>query len=72
MSETVLYAARMMNLLPAEEQEFACEFIKRLLIAWDPDYTKLTAEEEKALLAAENSGFLSESEIDWDHLDQIA
>ena len=40
MSETVLYAARMMNLLPAEEQEFACEFIKRLLIAWDPDYTK--------------------------------
>ncbi len=72
MSETVLYAARMMNLLPAEEQEFACEFIKRLLIAWDPDDIKLTAEEEKALLAAESSGFLPESEIDWDHLDQIA
>ena len=72
MPETVLYAARMMNLLAAEEKEVACVIIKRLLIAWDPDYTKLTADEEKALLAAENSGFLSESEIDWDHHDQIA
>ena len=72
MSETVMNAARMMNLLPAEEQEFACEFIKRLLRAWDPDYTKLTADEETALQAAEESGFLSESEIDWDHLDRIA
>ena len=43
-----------------------------MLRAWDPDYTKLTADEETALQAAEDSGFLSESEIDWDHLDRIA
>ena len=72
MSETVMNAARMMSLLPAEEQEFACEFIKRLLLAWDPDFTKLTTDEAKALECAEDSGFLSESEIDWDHLENIA
>ncbi len=72
MSETVINAAKMMNLLPTEEQKFAYEFIKRLLLAWDPDYTKLTSEEEKALLQAENSGFLTDAEIDWDHLERIA
>jgi len=45
---------------------------QKMLRAWDPDYTKLTADEETALQAAEDSGFLSESEIDWDHLDRIA
>ena len=72
MSETVMNAAKIMNLLPASEQEFAYEFIKRLLLAWDPDFTKLTSEEEKALAEAENSGFIDESEIDWDHLDATA
>ena len=72
MSETVMNAARIMNLLPASEQEFAYEFIKKLLLAWDPDQTKLTSEEEKALSEAENSEFYDESEIDWDHLDTIA
>ena len=40
------------------------EFIKRLVRAWDPDFTKVTPE-------AENSGFLDEAEIDWDRLDKI-
>ena len=71
MSETVMNAAKIMNLLPASEQEFAYEFIKKLLLAWDPDFTKLTSEEEKALSDAEVSGFIDESEIDWDHLDEI-
>ena len=62
----------MMNLLPAEEQEFACEFIKRLLLAWDPDFTKLTEDEQKSMQEAQNSGFLAESDIDWNHLAQFA
>ena len=71
MSETVMNAARIMNLLPAADQEFAYEFIKKLLLAWDPDFTKLTAEEEKALFAAEQDEFLDESEIDWNNLSAI-
>ena len=71
MSETVMNAARMMNLLPASDQEFAYEFIKKLLMAWDPDFTKLTSEEEKSLLDAENDEFFEESEIDWDNLNAI-
>ena len=61
-----------MNILPEDEQEFAYEFIKRLVLAWDPDYTKCTPEEARELEAAENSGFVDESDIDWDHLDRIA
>ena len=70
--QSVLEAEEEPIALPTEEQEFAYEFIKRLLLAWDPDYTKLTSEEEKALTQVENSGFLNDEEIDWDHLDRIA
>ena len=35
---------------------------------WDPDYTKLTKEEEASMLAAEASGFVNEDEIDWDKI----
>ena len=44
---------------------------QKLLIAWDPDFTKLTSQEEESLLAAEKSGFIEESEIDWDNLNAI-
>ena len=44
---------------------------QKLLIAWDPDFTKLTSQEEESLLAAEKSGFIDESEIDWDNLNAI-
>ena len=47
------------------------KFLSKLVLAWDPDFTKLTPEEAQALSEAENSGFIDESEIDWDHLDAI-
>ena len=68
MSEIAMNAARMLNLLPEEDQNFALEFIKKLVRAWDPDYTKVTPEEAARISAAENSGFISEDEIDWDNL----
>lgn len=68
MSETAMNAARMMALLPEEEQNFAYEFIKKLVKAWDPDFTKVTPEEARLLDEAEKSGFVDEAEIDWDHL----
>ena len=71
MSETVINAARIMNMLPVDDQKFAYEFIKKLVLAWDPDFTKLTAEERELLEKAENSEFIDETDIDWDNLDKI-
>lgn len=70
MSDMVLEAARLMNMLPESEQSFAFEFIKKLVLAWDPDYTKLTPDEARRVDAAENSGFIDESEIDWSQIGQ--
>ena len=65
MSEIVMSAAKMMEMLPDSDKSFAYEFIKKLVLAWDPDFTKVTPEE------AEQSGFINESDIDWDNLDKI-
>ena len=68
MSDLALDAARMMEMLPESEQHFAFEFIKRLVRAWDPDFTKVTSEEARQIALAEESGFVGESEIDWDSI----
>jgi hypothetical protein len=68
MSDLALDAARMMEMLPESEQHFAFEFIKRLVRAWDPDFTKVTSEEAQQIALAEESGFVDESEIDWDSI----
>ena len=38
------------------------------ILAWDPDFTKVTPEEAKQIADAENSGFVDEDEIDWDSI----
>ena len=40
------------------------------LYEWDPDFTKVTPEEAERIQAAEDSGFILESEIDWDNIGQ--
>lgn len=72
MSEIAMNAARMLNLLPEEDQNFALEFIKKLVQAWDPDFTKVTPDEAARISEAENSGFIADEEIDWDNLAQYA
>lgn len=72
MSEIAMNAARMLNLLPEEDQNFALEFIKKLVQAWDPDFTKVTPEEAARISAAEESGFVAEDEIDWNNLAKYA
>lgn len=62
----------MLELLPDSEQKLAYEFIKRLVLAWDSDYTKVTPQEREQLEQAEMSGFVSEDEIDWDNLSKYA
>ena len=64
--------AKMVDMLPETEQGLAYELVRRLVLAWDPDFTKVTAEEAARIRAAEESGFVAEGEIDWDHLEQYA
>ena len=70
MSEAVKEAIDLLEILPETEQNFALELIKRLVIAWDPDYTKLTPSEKKELDDAEKdisvNGTISHEEINWD------
>ena len=58
MSEIAMNAAHMIDML-------AYELIKKLVLAWDPDFTKLTTEEAKQLEEAKDSGFVDAEEIDW-------
>ena len=39
----------LIDILPEQEQNLAFEFIKRLVLAWDPDYTKVTPVEAEAI-----------------------
>lgn len=70
MSTTTKQAIDLMEILPESEQNFALEFIKRLVLAWDPDFTKLTpaerAELEEAGKEIENGETISHEAIDWD------
>lgn len=72
MSEIAMNAARMLSLLPEEDQSFVLEFIKKLVRAWDPDFTKVTPDEAARIAAAENSGFIADDDIDWDNLAKYA
>jgi hypothetical protein len=53
MNNTVEQVALMVDMLPESEQMFAFEFVKRLVLAWDPDFTKLTPAEAADLAQAE-------------------
>ena len=72
MSDVAMNIAKMIDMLPESEQNFAQEFIKRLVLAWDPDFTKVTPEEAARIQEAEESGFILESEIDWSNLEKYA
>ncbi|MDE7361947.1 MAG: hypothetical protein K2N38_08435 [Oscillospiraceae bacterium] len=62
----------MLEMLPDDEQQFAYEFVKRLVLAWDPDFTKATPKERAEIEHAEQSGFISDGDIDWDNLASYA
>ena len=72
MSNVVMKSAELMEMLPEADQNLAYELIKKLVLAWDPDFTKVTASEAAKMKAAEESGFLDDAEIDWEHLDKYA
>jgi hypothetical protein len=62
--------ADMVEMLPETDQTLAYELVKKLVLAWDPDFTKVTVSERAALDAAEAEleagDYLTDDEIDWD------
>jgi len=70
MSSTAERVAQMVDMLPDDEQVFAYEFVRRLVLAWDPDYTKVTPTEAAALRKADEEykrgDILNHSDINWD------
>ena len=71
MSTIAMKVAHMVEMLPASEQNLALELLKRMILAWDPDFTRLTEKESAELKKAEASGFVSDKDIDWDHLSEV-
>ncbi|SDH74454.1 hypothetical protein [Desulfosporosinus hippei] len=59
----------MIDMLPESEQELAFEMIKRIVLAWDSDFTKLTPLERERLTQSEketaNGDIINHSDIDW-------
>lgn len=69
MSSVAKQIVDMIDMLPEQEQELAFELIKRMVLAWDSDFTKLTPMERERLTKAkkeiENGETVNHSEIDW-------
>ncbi len=63
-------AINLMEILPESEQNIALAFIKKLVLAWDPDFTKLTLTEKRELEDADaeirKGETVSHEEIDWE------
>ena len=61
--------ANMVDMLPESDQSLAFELVKKLVLAWDPDFTKVTPAERLAIDAAfadMNKGeYVTEDGIDW-------
>ena len=72
MSPRTQQIVKMYEMLPEQEQELVYETIKRFVLAWDPDFTKVTSDERKRIDDAEKSGYISDEDIDWDNLDKYA
>lgn len=67
MSGAVKEATTLLEILPEHEQDFALEFIKKLVIAWDPDFTKLTPSEKRSLEEAlADPETIPHDAINWD------
>ena len=67
MSTVVTETIEIMNVLPKEDQELLYSMAKKLIKAWDPDFTRLTSSEAKELRTIiEDGEYVSEDEIDWE------
>lgn len=63
--------AEMVDMLPEQDQELAFELVKKLVLAWDPDFTKLTTAEKKSLNEAKREEYFDANSIDFENLDSL-
>ena len=60
----------LMEILPESDQNLALELVKKLVLAWDPDYTKVTQNEREQIDAAmeeiRNGETVCHDAIKWD------
>ena len=49
MSTLAVQTAEMLSHLPEEELSLINALVKKLIVAWDPDFTKLTSSEKEGL-----------------------
>ncbi|MCL2351357.1 MAG: hypothetical protein FWC55_02375 [Firmicutes bacterium] len=70
MSAIAQDVSAMLEMLPEQDQGLVYELVKKLVLAWDPEFTKLTPSERHILDLAEqeiaNGEVFSHGEIDWD------
>jgi len=70
MSTIAKQITEMVNILPENEQSLAFELVKRLVLAWDPDFTKVTPDEAAAHAEAmedyKRGEYVKHEEIKWD------
>ncbi len=59
----------MVDMLPKQDQQLAYELVKKFVLAWDPDFVKVTPDEAKALREAEinfeKGECFTDDEINW-------
>lgn len=62
--------ADMVEILPEQDQTLAYELVKKLVLAWDPDYTKLTPAEaqrvDQAVGEMAAGEYVPDSAVNWD------
>ena len=62
--------ADMVDMLPEKDQALAFELVKKLVLAWDPDFSKGTpaekAEIDKAAAELEAGDYVTDQAVNWD------
>lgn len=70
MAPIVQKIAQMVEILPEADQALTFELVKKLVLAWDPDYTKATPAEqvamEQAVRELDAGEYVTDSAINWD------
>ena len=67
MSTATREMIELMEILPESDQNLALELVRKLVLAWDPDFTKLTPAEKKELdEVMTDSETIPHDAINWD------
>ena len=62
--------ADMVDMLPEKGQALAFELVKKLVLAWDPDFTKVTPAEQAEIAQAEAEleagDYVTDQAVNWE------